>query len=38
MTSIDLPSLMTTIFVLVDDWYCQQIALLPSPDRERDRN
>lgn len=31
MTSIDLPSLMTTIFVLVDDWYRQQVAAFPCP-------
>ncbi|MBF2079668.1 MAG: hypothetical protein IGR76_14400 [Synechococcales cyanobacterium T60_A2020_003] len=31
MTSIDLPSLMTTIFVLVDNWYRQQSTVLVYP-------
>lgn len=30
MTSIDFPSLMITVFVLVDDWYQQQQASVPE--------
>ncbi|WP_199290116.1 hypothetical protein [Leptolyngbya sp. FACHB-36] len=33
MTSIDFASLMTTVFILVDDWYQQQQATLPAKRR-----